>query len=629
MTLQEIRKQFNTEDCYSKAWQILDDCEVYHQTDDGMDRVFDAWREAKSTPIWDGKSLFEILANHPNYIPEKGYIVFSNQYKRPIDFDTVNYIINTMYERCMNILEVIKIGAYSYRELISILDRLYSIRRSFGGFYETSKVTYKGNDLAYYHREYDRFQSLLSQYNKDNIEFIDGEPYNRTDTDKIKQFKSVLCSILDWIRDHKGDEILLADEEICERVFYITSIKIHEGTKIGKVIQRICREYGINKHPEYNSWIARLGDAISPIQFTRHTVISVNPIDYWTMSFGTNWCSCANIDKKHNRSSSDEGLYGDGCCSGGTTSYMLDPSTVVVYTIDSHYDGNDFELQDKVNRCLFHVGEGKFAMGRVYPQGTDGAESVYKQWREIFQHVIATCMDIPNYWATQRSDKNQQISSSGVQYEDYFMSYCDIAGWSWHKPTLDSVPSTVKIKIGRNPICPCCGKEHTWAEAIECEDCYNERTILGHCERCGSTIYEGDDEAIYCRDNDNWYCYYECAENDGLHYCEDDEEYHEEDYCYQDYYNDRWYAGDPYIETEDGHYFHNEHTAYNAGYAMADDCCWYLTDEIAVDTETGESFHIEDDSININGDWFMNETNAIAHGYECNEDGQWVESEVA
>ena len=127
MELREIRTKFDRVFCYENANRILDECEIYHQTDDGMDTIFDTWSTEKSTPIWNGKSLFEILASHPNYVPEKGYIVFSNSYDRPIDISTVKYVLNTLIDSAFRALEAYFIPPYSYEECRNSVIKIDSI----------------------------------------------------------------------------------------------------------------------------------------------------------------------------------------------------------------------------------------------------------------------------------------------------------------------------------------------------------------------------------------------------------------------------------------------------------------------------------------------------------------------
>ena len=79
----------------------------------------------------------------------------------------------------------------------------------------------------------------------------------------------------------------------------------HRGQKTGRVINRICTYLGYNKHPEWNREYAKYADALNPTTIKRHTVLSINPLDYLTMSFGNSWASCHTIDKENKNIVSD------------------------------------------------------------------------------------------------------------------------------------------------------------------------------------------------------------------------------------------------------------------------------------------------------------------------------------
>ena len=137
----------------------------------------------------------------------------------------------------------------------------------------------------------------------------------------------------------------LADElnKICPEVH------AHDGQKTSRVINKLLAYIGVGKHPEYNREFAKYADALNPLKITRHTILSVNPLDYLTMSFGNSWASCHTIDKqnKRNMPNSYQGMY-----SSGTISYMLDSPSMVFYTVDASYDGNDFWHEPKINRQM-------------------------------------------------------------------------------------------------------------------------------------------------------------------------------------------------------------------------------------------------------------------------------------
>ena len=283
-----------------------------------------------------------------------------------------------------------------------------------------------------------------------------------------------------------------------------------------------------------------------------------------------------------------------------------------MYTVDKDYDGEDYEMQPKIGRCMFHIGEGKFIMGRIYPQGKDGEKEAYKQWRNIFQKIISECLDIPNYWKTEydRYDKLNNIESTGTHYKDYECDYCDIAGWSWHKPFADARPSETKIRIGHYPICPSCGCEHNVDDNIECEDCNSNM----RCEHCGCAIGRNDD---YLTDEggDYNYCCEECANEDGYYSAEDG-------YCGTVYYRSNLYyeeSTDTYWRYDDDSvyvgdmWYHNLSAAEDDGWEYYDiDGKWYREDDFENDALTGERFPYWSDTSKYfehNDNYFVDEDN--------------------
>lgn len=65
------------------------------------------------------------------------------------------------------------------------------------------------------------------------------------------------------------------------------------GQKNSRIINAICKRYGLDKHPAYNARFAKLADALNPIQIKRTALLSVHPADFLEMSNRKNsWSSC-------------------------------------------------------------------------------------------------------------------------------------------------------------------------------------------------------------------------------------------------------------------------------------------------------------------------------------------------
>lgn len=332
------------------------------------------------------------------------------------------------------------------------------------------------------------------------------------------------------------------------------ALRVHAGQKTSRVVNKLCCYLGYDKAPDYNKEFAKYADSLSPITIKRHTVLSINPLDYLTMSFGNSWASCHTIDKTNKRGMPNS--Y-SGCYSSGTISYMLDSSSMILYTVDASYDGNEYWNQPKINRQMFHYGEEKLVQARLYPQDNDNSGGVYTPYRNIVQNIISTIFDFPNLWTISKGTDNARryIVSHGTHYRDYeYYGNCSLS-------RIKGSENEGSFGVGAEPICIKCGERHHEADNINhCNGMI--------CPGCGCHMSEEDsyyvDGRYYCRD---------C-----VRYCEHCEEYHrmEEYYvrnfgwvcenCINEYYTCCSICGE-YVRDNDAIYIESE------GRYICDDCC--------------------------------------------------------
>lgn len=385
-------------------------------------------------------------------------------------------------------------------------------------------------------------QELISAFKK-HSNYVEGEfmiafdsNYERTlDKNAVKSFRNWLLHIVTYHSDgYDGslptyikerrtnseilpqdlyDFIVMLDTHITERTIsedlvkmlgdIVPEVHAHCGEKTSRVINKLCTYLGYNKHPDYNREFAKFADGLSPLTIKRHTVLSLNPLDYLTMSFGNSWASCHTIDKYNKRGMLDS--Y-SGCYSSGTISYMLDSTSMVLYTVDAKYDGKDYWTQPKIVRQMFHYGADKLIQGRLYPKDNDGDNDAYAPYRNIVQQIISTIFDFPNLWTLSRGTSaiSDYVWSYGTHYRDY--SHFDSCTISKKSGTVNED----KICIGHEPICIECGEEHSTENSINCcSESY-------HCEHCGREI--SDDESRWVGD-------YRYCEN-CVGYCDECEYYY-------------------------------------------------------------------------------------------------------
>ena len=383
-------------------------------------------------------------------------------------------------------------------------------------------------------------------------------------------------------------------KEIADKVNeFNPDLRANGGQKASRLIRKICVKYGIDKCEDFNRRYARFADAINPLNVKRHVVFSWNPIDYLLMSHGNSWASCHTIDKED-----DEHGYSGMYC-GGTLSYLLDSVSPIFYSVDESYEGNDYELQPKINRCMFHLSDDKdfFIQGRVYPQDNDGVNSEYKYIREIVQRIIAECWETPNYWQNVKGTEEcgRLTTSVGAHYRDYlYYANCNV---SYNKNIPDVKEKAKHIKIGHSGICVNCGRIHYNTNYITCDSCAPREYC---CAGCGCALNE--DERYYY--DDQYYC------EDCVTYCECCEEYYPNDlvsyvegygyvcegcisngngfytceYCGEVFYYENYNA----VIAEDGSAFCCEDCACNNGYIYVDGDGWYSEDEVEHCSECDE-----------------------------------------
>lgn len=292
-------------------------------------------------------------------------------------------------------------------------------------------------------------------------------------------------------------------KENVEHLDFNYNIKINEGQKTSRVVNKLYTQMGVNKLPEYNRLYAKIADAFNPLKVKRTSVLSVHPCDYLLMSNGNSWDSCHNIRS--------------GCYMAGTLSYMGDETSMIFYTLEKEDDnGNEYYDIPKRTREVFCYNEGIILQSRLYPQAYN--ETMGTNHRSIVQKIIADCEGIPNIW-TKINDMDA-IRSICVT-SDYSKHYPDYE-YEEYNPTL-SIHKEIEHRnpmfIGSTCYCIQCGSKIIEADYLYCDYCENDYV---ECDDCGARI--GEDEQY----NIDGYTYCE----DCVKYCEECGEYTREDITY-------------------------------------------------------------------------------------------------
>lgn len=415
-----------------------------------------------------------------------------------------NYIIDNM----MKLLDTFYYD-YSDYALERIVDEWESQKATLIEAFKKHPNYVEGKFMIAFTCDYER--SIDPEESKVFYRWLSANAIHRTDLlpEEIKNrtedgnfIPDRIFSFFYWL--HNYAERCISERTAAYLNEHVPEIHAHAGQKTSRVINKLCTYLGYNKVDGYNRAFARYADSLSPMVIKRHTILSINPLDYLTMSFGNSWSSCHTIDKDNRRGMPNgyEGQY-----SSGTVSYMLDPSSMVLYTVDAAYNGDDYWNEPKINRQMFHWGEGKLIQARLYPQDNDCNGDAYTPYRNVVQEIISTIFDFPNLWTLSKgpSKVTQYVIRKGTNYPDY--QYYENVNVS----RIKGDENNNAFQIGAEPICVNCGDHHHCESNICC--CDEDRYT---CCDCGDSIDEDDviwiDGETYCRD---------C-----VNYCEWCEQYH-------------------------------------------------------------------------------------------------------
>ena len=339
-----------------------------------------------------------------------------------------------------------------------------------------------------------------------------------------------------------------------------------------EVTEEDCLTRARKKYTEY-------ADYMNELSVTRHTVLSVNPMDFLRMSYGNSWQSCHYISTDGDES---------GCYSAGCWSYAYDNQTMIFFTVDAGVDDDNITYADKYTRQLYFWNGSALLPSRVYPAEDNLSDPVYKSNREIVEQIIADCTGYGNLWKNMGKKSTElDIDSRGMHYRDY-----NCHSYPVYMPTFlvqDSADKDMtdfmNFAIGSDKaICVCCGNRLDEENYPICYSCARGRYT---CERCGDT-YHSEDDGSYVEGS--WACRY-CVDN----YAVWDE--YEEEYI--------WTSNAVYVE--DYGYVHEDRCDEYHGFYQCEYC--------------GRWFRYDDDGEWAGGDWYCNEC-AEEHLATCSRCGE-------
>lgn len=437
----------------------------YAYQDKAINTIFDEWLEKKA-------GLIALLSKHPQWDEEQLMVHFDTDFTRQIASTPVN-------------------------EFIAWLERNTNIKT-----YQTDPYTYP---LWYFISDLrDSVYLDETNLNKDRLDYVNGlsEKFNFREGMKTTKVVGKIAKELGWDNDE--------NYRVCKRCATHLEKQIIQRDINGHMVDvtiYVCpecgRSYERSDIPTWSTEYAKFCDALSPLKITRHTCISLNPVDYLLMSNGNSWRSCHYIG---------DDCHDAGCYSSGTISYMLDSTSIIFFTVDGGYEGNNISTEPKIQRQVFAYNDGRILQSRLYPQCNDcGATDTYTDIRNVMQKVIADCLNLPNLWVKKKGANGVKHGYGATCYPDWDCqsNLCSVS-------TIKGLEDERRddIIVGAAPICIWCGDTHGEDSYISC--CGGSAYT---CTCCGYSIDEDD---VFWID-DEPYC------NECVSYCECCDEYHRAD----------------------------------------------------------------------------------------------------
>lgn len=235
---------------------------------------------------------------------------------------------------------------------------------------------------------------------------------------KVKDKSEDMCSLYYACQEILPDRIykngVYLNDDIADRFERCApGFKYHPGAKVTRFYRNVMDAIKVGEvYSDYEKTFAVLSDAASPAERKRTLVLSLNVLDFLTMSNGNSWTSCHNVEKR-------------GCYHGGTLSYALDETTAILYTLDPDVDTTQRIWNiPKINRQLFMFGDDFVVESRLYPEPDEGVtvpqlalRAVHHKFIKEFYSKIMDKKFIE--YSNPYSAIYERVRSSGLHYRDY------------------------------------------------------------------------------------------------------------------------------------------------------------------------------------------------------------------
>ena len=407
----------------NKVDNYLTEMNIQH-TEKGIMANLNSWGKNK-------KNLLEMFKKHPNFNPETLQITLRYKEKRPINTSAINQEYYSLFRKWHN------------SRVKDILD----IKNNFD--YAAHKLNIKNN---YNYRAY--FDCLDS-----------------------------ITDILNYSINYFTEEKVCDD--LAEALNLLNpNLKIRGGTKTSRVLRKIFETYKFNMIEGFEHSYAIIADALSPSSVEKVFILSLNPLDFLTMSNGFNWSTCYSLQPKEN----EDGYVYQGKHKAGVLSTLTDNASIIAYTLSNDY-GVDNWKQPKLNREMLFYQNGLIKMLRIYPKSNDNNMWVYDYYEENIRKLF---IEMTGDTYANGNGHSIKITTLGDNYlyPDWMHYYS-----RGLKPTNYCGDS--EIIIENNPHCMICGNPK---KSFDSEDEY----ATMNCYFCYKKYYSNRSDD-YDDDNDNDY----------------------------------------------------------------------------------------------------------------------------
>lgn len=399
------------------------------------------------------EGVYKVLSKHPEWDENNMYIKTIRTYTELANTGLAIHIINSLLANDVN------------RDFYNENPRL-----------KNRSVARKLQNLI------ENFFTLLKRYKSDTLckEFVEESKETFMEGFNLESANHYDFRVLARDSYHNRDTYLLKSQEECFEIFehmsmleriasissystpyvalhyYIAKKKLNAGMKLGRFFRGLFEDLGINQgltdlecydyyneikgvkiyesddphrytisyKYNYEQLFAVLSDLLRTKEVSEEFYISINPIDYYTQSYGE-----GGMNSCHHLKSAK--AYDNGCYSGGIPTMFTDESSVICYTVASGYDKITYDNgmtnipyipKRKRVSAFFNENYTAVFQNLEYPsKSTNSSKALAKLFENILTYAYGKPAPNDSYETECNSLDNFDIRIS----DDYYLAYQD------------------------------------------------------------------------------------------------------------------------------------------------------------------------------------------------------------